>query len=170
MRRTLRSALPLTLALTAPFTSACGALASSPGWVGGGLAVEGPAREAEQESREQQERARASSEPARIGAKHILVMHNDSARKPEGVNRTRAQAYGIAYRVLLKIRGGASFDDMVKEYTDEPGGAERLGDLGAFDRGAMVKPFSDTAFALKVGEVSEIVETNFGFHIIKRTQ
>jgi parvulin-like peptidyl-prolyl isomerase len=59
---------------------------------------------------------------------------------------------------------------MVKEYTDEPGGAERGGDLGVFDRGLMVKPFADAAFALKVGEVSEVVETKYGFHVIKRTE
>ena len=59
---------------------------------------------------------------------------------------------------------------MVKQYTDEPGGAERSGDLGTFERGTMVKPFADAAFGLKVGEVSEVVETKYGFHIIRRTE
>jgi len=59
---------------------------------------------------------------------------------------------------------------MVKAYSDEPGAVERAGDLGVFDRSQMVKPFADMAFALKVGEVSEIVETVYGFHIIKRTE
>ena len=80
------------------------------------------------------------------------------------------RASDLAQEALLKIRGGAAFEEVVKAYTDEPGGAERTGDLGVFDRTTMVKPFTDAAFALKIGEVSEIVETKFGFHIIKRTE
>ncbi len=75
-----------------------------------------------------------------------------------------------APEALLKIRGGAPFEEVVKEYTDEPGGAERGGDLGVFDRATMVKPFADAAFALKVGEVSEVIETKYGYHVIKRTE
>jgi NIMA-interacting peptidyl-prolyl cis-trans isomerase 1 len=168
--RSIRSALPPTLALSALLCSACGAIASAPPWVGGGLSVEGPARDAEEDAKEERDRLRRASEPAKIGAKHILVMHDDSQSKPENVKRTRAEAYGRAFQALRKIRGGAAFDEMVKEYSDEPGAGERAGDLGLFDRNAMVKPFSDAAFTLKVGEVSEIVETKFGFHIIQRTK
>ena len=89
---------------------------------------------------------------------------------PETVNRTKAEARRRAQEALLKIRGGAPFEEVVKEYTDEPGGAERGGDLGVFDRGTMVKPFADAAFALKVGEVSEVIETKYGYHVIKRTE
>src|SRR5262249_35856436 len=112
----------------------------------------------------------AASQPAQVGAKHILVMHDESQSKPPGLKRTRAEAEKRAHEALLKIRGGANFDEVVKEYTDEPGGVERLGDLGVFERATMVKPFADAAFALKVGEVSEVVETKYGFHIIKRTE
>ncbi len=62
------------------------------------------------------------------------------------------------------------FEEVVKQYTDEPGGAERGGDLGIFQRATMVKQFADAAFALKVGEVGEVVETKYGFHVIKRTE
>ena len=167
MRSVIHLALPPTLAL---FTSACGALASTPSWVGGGLAVEGPMRDAEQDAKDEQERQRRAREPAKVGARHILVMHDDSQSKPEGVKRTRAEAYGRAVQVLRKIRGGANFDELVKEYSDEPGAGDRAGDLGVFTKDRMVKGFSDAAFQLKVGEVSEVVETPFGFHIIKRTE
>ncbi len=97
-------------------------------------------------------------------------MHAESLAKPDTVTRSREEARRRAHEVLLKIRGGTPFEDAVKEYTDEPGGAERGGDLGVFDRATMVKPFADAAFALKVGEVSEVVETKYGFHVIKRTE
>src|SRR5262249_17369988 len=105
-----------------------------------------------------------------VAAKHLLVMHKESLARPESVTRTREEARARAQEALLKVRSGAPFEDVVKEYTDEPGGADRNGDLGTFDRGTMVKPFADAAFALKVGEVSEVVETKYGFHVIKRTE
>jgi parvulin-like peptidyl-prolyl isomerase len=156
--------------LALPLVTACTTLANSPGWVGGGLAAEAPSRIAAQEAKEERERKLIAAQPTQVGARHILVMHNDSLAKPEGISRTREEAKRRAQEVLLKIRGGASFEEMVKEYSDEPGAAERNGDLGVFDRGAMVKPFADAAFALKIGEVSEVVETKYGFHVIKRTE
>ncbi len=170
MPRTLRLAILGPAALAALAATGCTTLATSPGWVGGPLAEEAPVRIAAQEAKEDQERRLIASQPAQVGCKHILIMHAGSASKPEGVKRSREEARQRAQEVLLKIRGGASFEEMVREYTDEPGGAERGGDLGVFDRGTMVKPFADAAFALKVGEVSEVVETKYGFHIIKRVQ
>jgi peptidyl-prolyl cis-trans isomerase NIMA-interacting 1 len=148
----------------------CTTLATSPSWVGGDMSVSAPAREAEEDARMEALRGAAAKQPKEIGAKHILVMHAESQRKPEGVTRTKAEARKRAQECLLKIRGGAEFDEMVKECSDEPGAAERNGDLGVFERSTMVKAFGDAAFALKVGEVSEVVETGFGFHVIKRTE
>jgi parvulin-like peptidyl-prolyl isomerase len=159
----------VALAVGAP-SLGCGPLATSPAWVGGGLAVTQPIREAEEEARVDAEAEALAKQPKEIGARHVLVMHAESQRKPEGVDRTRAEARKRAEECLLKLRSGADFGAMVKEYSDEPGAAERGGDLGVFERNSMVKGFADAAFSLRVGEVSEIVETPFGFHIIKRTE
>lgn len=157
-------------AIAAAFSGACTTLATSPDWVSGELAESAPIRAAAEQEREDREWARLAAQPKQVGAKHILVMHAQSKSKPEGVTRTREQARARAAEALAKIRAGAEFDASVKEYTDEPGGAERNGDLGVFERTAMVKSFSDAAFALSVGQVSELVETVYGFHIIKRTE
>jgi len=151
-------------------TSGCGAVATSPSWVGGGVAVTGPIRIAEQEARWAEEQVELESQPETIRARHILVMHSDSQAKPEGVTRTREEARARASECLVKLAAGADFGAMVNEYSDEPGAKPRVGDLGSFTRGTMVKAFSDAAFALEIGELSSIVETAYGFHIIKRTR
>ena len=146
----------------------CAAITTSPSWVGGGMAVTGPIRIAEQEAELELETRRM--QPDEIAARHVLVMHKDSKSRPDEVTRTKEQALARARECLERIRGGADFTAMVEVYSDEPGASERGGDLGVFKRTTMVKSFSDAAFALKVGEVSEIVETTFGFHVIKRTR
>ena len=151
-------------------TVSCGSLATTPSWVGGGMAVTGPLRLEQAEKREEAERKRVAAEPDEIGARHILVMHRESQAKPEGLERTREEARARAQEALRKVREGADFSEMVRLYSDEPGAAERGGDLGVFRREVMVQAFSDAAFALRVGEVSEVVETAYGFHIIKRTR
>lgn len=69
--------------------------------------------------------------------------------------------------LLKRARSGESFEALANEATEDPSGRGRGGDLGWFGRGQMVKPFEDAAFALKQGEVSGVVETVFGYHIIK---
>jgi parvulin-like peptidyl-prolyl isomerase len=112
----------------------------------------------------------ANPDQETIEASHLLVMHKDSMRAAPGVTRTKEEAKKRAEEALGKIRGGANFDQIVSDYTDEPGGKDRKGSLGRFARRAMVKPFSDAAFALRPGQISGVVETSFGYHIIRRTQ
>ncbi|NJD20613.1 MAG: hypothetical protein FIA95_15185, partial [Gemmatimonadetes bacterium] len=69
--------------------------------------------------------------------------------------------------LLDSITAGADFEALAKAHSDDPGSGEIGGDLGWFRRGAMVKEFEDAAFALADGQVSSVVETEFGFHIIK---
>lgn len=153
----------------ASMLAGCTTLASSPSFVGGTLADGAPERIEREEAAIKKETDLILSEPKTIGAKHILVMHKESERRPPTVTRTKAEAKARAEEALGKVRGGADFDKSVIEYSDEPGAAERAGDLGVFEKKVMVKAFSDAAFKLKVGEVSDIIETPFGFHIIKRT-
>lgn len=158
------------LPLVALLATACTTLATSPSWIGGDMAVSMPAIVAAREAKAEEERIANEKLPKTIGAMHLLVMHDESLQKPPNIHRTREQARARAQEALLKIRSGVPFEEVVREYTDEPGGAERHGDLGMFDKKSMVAPFTDAAFRLKVGEVSEVVETKYGFHIIKRTE
>ena len=79
--------------------------------------------------------------------------------------KAREKAEGI----MKRAKGGEDFEALAKEFSDEPGAKERGGELPWFGRGEMVKPFADAAFAMKENEISDIVETPFGYHIIKVT-
>ena len=105
-----------------------------------------------------------------VGASHVLIMYKGSMRAPAEVTRSKEAAKKLATEVLGKAKKGADFDGLAKQYSDEPGSKTRMGKLGKFAKGGMVKPFSDAAFALKPGEISSVVETDFGFHVIKRTE
>lgn len=109
--------------------------------------------------------------PDTFGAKHVLVMHKDSRRVPPGITRTKEEALARAKEALAKAKApGAKFEDVVASYSDEPNAAARGGNLGNFRKGAMVKEFQDGLEATKVGEISDIVETPFGYHVILRTR
>ena len=111
-----------------------------------------------------------SKDDEKISASHILVSYKGSRNAPEKVTRSKEQAKKRAEEALKKAKGGTDFTELAKKYSDDPGSGPRGGDLGSFTRKAMVQPFSDAAFGLKPGEFSSIVETDFGFHVIKRTQ
>jgi len=111
--------------------------------------------------------------PQTIQASHILVKHKDSRRpsswREENIRRSREEALGILGGYRDSIRSGnESFAELATKFSD-CSSAKRGGDLGPFGRGAMQKPFEDAAFGLKVGEMSEIVETESGVHLILRT-
>ncbi len=74
---------------------------------------------------------------------------------------------GKAEDVVKRARGGEDFGALAKQFSEDPSNKDKGGDLGWFGRGQMVKTFEDAAFALKPGEVSEVVETPYGFHVIK---
>ncbi|HEY9065248.1 MAG TPA: SurA N-terminal domain-containing protein [Burkholderiaceae bacterium] len=103
--------------------------------------------------------------PEERRASHILVKADKDAPAAE-----RAKAKAKAESLLAEVKKNpAAFAELAKKNSDDPGSAERGGDLDFFGRGAMVKPFEDTAFALKPEEISGVVESDFGYHIIKLT-
>ena len=106
-----------------------------------------------------------------FGAKHLVVMYQGSRRAPPGVTRTKEEARARAAEAMRKARKpGAIFSDVVAEYSDEPGATRRGGDLGQFPRNAMVPEFQEALEKLAIGQVSDVVETPFGFHVVVRTK
>jgi parvulin-like peptidyl-prolyl isomerase len=107
--------------------------------------------------------------PERIAARHILITYAGSPKEVPGATRSEAEARKLAESIDQQAKApGADFSALAQQYTEEPGGKERSGDLGRFGRGQMVGAFERVAFALKVGEVSGIVQSPFGFHVIQR--
>ncbi|MFZ8937630.1 MAG: peptidylprolyl isomerase, partial [Nitrosopumilaceae archaeon] len=70
--------------------------------------------------------------------------------------------------ILARIKAGEKFGKLAKELSTDTGSAKKDGNLGYFTKGKMVKPFEDAAFKLQVGEISDPVKSEFGYHIIKR--
>jgi NIMA-interacting peptidyl-prolyl cis-trans isomerase 1 len=106
--------------------------------------------------------------PATIAARHILVSFKGAGQAIEGVTRTQAEARAVAEQVAREAKDPARWNELAAQYTDEPGSKETGGDLGHFGRGQMVPAFERAAFALGVGQVSDVVETPFGYHVIQR--
>ncbi len=115
-------------------------------------------------------RERKPDEPAKITAKHILVKYAGAKRAPETVTRTRDEACLRALEAREKLQEGVSFAEIVSAYSEEPGAATREGSLGSIQRPDVVPAFADAAFELGRGDVSHVVETDYGFHIIMRTE
>ena len=101
-----------------------------------------------------------------ISASHILLMHSESERS--SATRTKSEAVDLINKIKTQVAAGDDFNDLAKEYSDCPSSNEG-GELGSFSRGAMVPEFETAAFALDVDGTSDVVETAFGFHLIKRT-
>jgi peptidyl-prolyl cis-trans isomerase D len=99
-----------------------------------------------------------------IKARHILVSPDPKAADKE---KAKADAKARINGLLAKVKGGANFADLAKGFSQDPGSARQGGELGWFQKGIMIKAFEDAAFALNKGDVSAVVETEFGFHIIK---
>lgn len=109
------------------------------------------------------------NQEAQVRARHILIGFKEARRASgEAANRSKEDARELARKVLAEVKKeNSDFTALAKKYTDEPGGRDKGGNLGYFKFETMVKEFSEVAFAMTAGQVSDIVETPFGFHIIK---
>lgn len=103
--------------------------------------------------------------PEQVKAAHILIRVAQDA-DPALKEKKREQAQ----KVLEQARAGKDFAQLAKQHSDDAGSIPQGGDLGFFSRGTMVAPFEQVAFALQPGEISQLVETPFGFHIIRAEQ
>lgn len=100
--------------------------------------------------------------------KHILIGWKDlSAKQDAAAKRTKAEAEDLVKKVLEQIKGGADFDAMMKQYSEDPGSANSGRSYKVSPDASLVIEFKQLGMRLKVGEVG-VVESDFGFHIIKR--
>lgn len=99
--------------------------------------------------------------PESVSASHILISFT-----PEDTDETKAEKKAKITELKAQISAGASFETMASENSDCPS-SQRGGDLGSFSRGQMVPEFEEVAFSIEPGIVSDIVETQFGYHLIK---
>jgi peptidyl-prolyl cis-trans isomerase C len=103
----------------------------------------------------------AFKQPEQVHASHILIKVD-----PKGGNEAKKKARKEIEDILNRVKKGEDFAGLAKQYSQCPSNAKG-GDLGFMGRGQTVKPFEDAAFSLKAGEMSGIVETEFGFHIVR---
>jgi len=97
-----------------------------------------------------------------VRAEHILIKASDDAS-----DDVKAAARAGAVALLARARAGENFEDLARQFSEDTGSARRGGDLGYNPRGRMVGPFDEAQFGLELNQISDIVETRFGYHIIK---
>ena len=100
--------------------------------------------------------------PEQYGASHILIKVD-----PDATDKDKAAAKEEAEAVLKELKNAGDFAALAKAHSDDPGSKEQGGNLGMFRKGDMVPPFEKAALALEKDELSDIVETQYGYHIIK---
>ena len=119
-----------------------------------------PPTEAQMRDFWESNRAQQPKRPATVSFRQIVI-------KPQPDSVARARAYQLAESLLVVLRHGADFAAIAKRFSGDTASREQGGELGWFRRGVMFKQFEDVAFRLRPGEISDLVETPFGFHIIK---
>jgi peptidyl-prolyl cis-trans isomerase C len=108
-------------------------------------------------------------QPESVRASHILLMTTDPKTNEPLSDDKKAAKRKLMEDILKQAKGGADFGELAKKYSEDPGSKDKGGEY-TFPRGRMVKEFEDTAFSLKPGEISDIITTQFGYHIIKLSE
>jgi peptidyl-prolyl cis-trans isomerase SurA len=108
----------------------------------------------------EQNRAQQPKRPATVSFRQIVI-------KPQPDSAAKARAYQRAESLLVELRRGADFASVAKRFSADTASREQGGELGWFRRGVMFKTFEDVAFNIRPGQISDVVETPFGYHIIK---
>ena len=93
--------------------------------------------------------------------KHILLLTQGKSEQE------KAGIYKKMQGILARAKNGEDFDQLAATYSEDPGSKDKGGLYEDFERGTMVKPFEDAAFSVPVGELSDIIETQYGYHILK---
>lgn len=122
-------------------------------------APEGPAAQA----------APAAPQETAVAA-HILIAYQGAMRAAPTITRTKEDAKKRAEQILARAKKGEDFGKLADEASDDPSAKMNHGSLGRFTRERMIKAFSDATFGIKAGDLSGVIETPFGFHIIKRSE
>ncbi len=99
-----------------------------------------------------------------VSARHILIASKET---DENLERSDEEALALATELRERILAGESLADLAPEFSDDKGSGEKGGDLGSFERGRMVSEFEEAAFALEPGEISDVIKSPFGYHIIE---
>lgn len=104
-----------------------------------------------------------------VSAHHILIRFKGSPvpLKDGQKDLTQEEALAVAQDLVKQLKAGGDFEKIAKEQSADAGSGAKGGDLGSFKHGQMVKPFEDAAFSMKVGEISDPVKSQFGYHIIR---
>lgn len=120
-----------------------------------------PVTESEMREFFEENRALLGRRPASVTFEQIVI-------QPTPSDSAEAEARAEAERILERVRAGEEpFEELARQYSQDPGTREQGGDLGFFRRGQMVPGFEDVVFSLREGQISDVVETSFGFHVIK---
>ncbi len=116
-----------------------------------------------------EKRDKTTSQEEEVRASHIVIAYEGAEGADEDITRTKERALEKAQEVLTEVQADPdNFAEFAKEYSDGPTGPDG-GDLDFFGRGAMIPAFEEVAFAMDLDDISEVVETEFGYHIIKVT-